>query len=414
MQISTIKTAVRNRLNVAAPILTLRQEGASAMYLNECLESMELASRDCSLDQADEILSQSRGVEAVIWIGTETPSGGNPGWDRLRDFVSKQGLCVLVLTDDGQSKEDLFPPGTAVIYGKKNESKDMLRGRLATLLGIQPVLKQSSMEMRRLSLVTGPANQYMHDLDEEMRLAARLQKDFLPKSLPALPGIRFSAIYRPATFVSGDIYDVMRLDEEHVGFYVADAVGHGMPAALLTMFIKRAMVTKIIEGNAYHIVEPGAALARLNDDLAGQQLSNFQFATCCYGILNVKTLRLRVACAGHPAPMRIHRNAESGELSVNGSLLGVFEKQQYETRVFQLHAGEKLLVYSDGVEVAFVNEGPDKPLRFRQEFGNLAQYDVDSMCQKLLEIINQEEGSLHPRDDVTIVGLEIENAAGDA
>src|SRR5688572_8924311 len=81
-------------------------------------------------------------------------------------------------------------------------------------------------------------------LDEELRLAARLQQDFLPKSLPQVGPVRFHTLFRPAGHVSGDIYDVMRLDETHVGFYIVDAVGHGMPAALLTMFLKNAMVTK--------------------------------------------------------------------------------------------------------------------------------------------------------------------------
>ena len=75
--------------------------------------------------------------------------------------------------------------------------------------------------------------------------------------------------------------------------------------------------------------------------------------------------------------------------------------------MIQLHRGDKLLLYSDGVEVAFVNEGPDEALRFRKEFGDLAHCDVRQMCEKLLDVINREEGSLHPRDDVTIIGIEI-------
>ncbi len=87
-------------------------------------------------------------------------------------------------------------------------------------------------------------NFYMHRLDEELRLAARLQQDFLPKSLPNVGRLHFHTLFRPAGYVSGDLYDVMRLDERRIGFYMADAVGHGMPAALLTMFLKHALVTK--------------------------------------------------------------------------------------------------------------------------------------------------------------------------
>src|SRR4051812_27990222 len=57
---------------------------------------------------------------------------------------------------------------------------------------------------------------YMHRIDEEMRLAARLQQDFLPKTLPQVGPVRFHTLFRPAGYVSGDLYDVMRLDETHV------------------------------------------------------------------------------------------------------------------------------------------------------------------------------------------------------
>ena len=67
-------------------------------------------------------------------------------------------------------------------------------------------------------------------------------------------GVRFHTLFRPAGYVSGDLYDIMRLDETHVGFYMADAVGHGMPAALLTMFIKNALVTKQIGPEGYRLL----------------------------------------------------------------------------------------------------------------------------------------------------------------
>src|SRR5665213_2378159 len=116
-------------------------------------------------------------------------------------------------------------------------------------------------------------NFYMHRLDEELRLAARLQQDFLPKILPQLGQVHFHTLFRPAGYVSGDLYDVTRLDERHIGFYIADAVGHGMPAALLTMFIKHALVTKEIVGNAYRLLTPSESLARLNMSLIDQNLS---------------------------------------------------------------------------------------------------------------------------------------------
>jgi len=321
--------------------------------------------------------------------------------------AAKLGLNALVIDHCHVCDNGL--PLDGAILAQPDESLDMLLGRLATLLDLRKTLNGLASEIQRLKLLNEPLGSHFAQVDEEMRLAARLQRDFLPRELPQVPHLRFATIYRPASWVSGDIYDVMRLDEEHIGFYVADAVGHGMPAALLTMFIKRALVTKRIEGRTYSLVDPGNALKSLNDDMIQQDLSSFQFVTCCYGFLNTKTLRLRIASAGHPAPMRINKKGQMTELDVGGSLLGVFPEQKFETATAQLHPGDKLLLYSDGVEVAFVNEGPDEPLRFRKEFGSLADLDIQTMCDKLVQIIDREEGSLHPQDDVTIVGLQLDN-----
>ena len=108
---------------------------------------------------------------------------------------------------------------------------------------------------------------YMQRLDEELKLAARLQQDFLPRKLPQIGPVTFQTLFRPAGHVSGDLYDVMRLDENHIGFYMADAVGHGMPAALLTMFLKQALVTKEIVPGGYRLLAPSLTMARLNEAL---------------------------------------------------------------------------------------------------------------------------------------------------
>jgi len=317
-------------------------------------------------------------------------------------------IPVVVMQTAEQADAHIHTYGDTALYIRPDESAEMIQGRLLTLLDMRRSIRLLHTEIDRLKTVSQPLNSYFSQVNEEMRIASRLQRDFLPEKPPEVEGIKFATIFRPASWVSGDIYDISRLDERHIGFYIADAVGHGMPAALLTMFIIRAMVTKIIDGNNYTLVEPGDALKQLNADMVAQELNNFQFATCCYGLLNTETLRLRVSSAGHPPPMHILADGQMNELDLSGSLLGVFPEQQYDTIEVQIQPGEKILMYSDGVELAFVDEGPDKPLRFRKEFGNLAELDIQTMCENLVDIINREEGSLHPRDDVTIIGLDFQ------
>ncbi len=169
--------------------------------------------------------------------------------------------------------------------------------------------------------------------DEELRLAARLQQDFLPKSLPQVGRIHFHTLFRPAGYVSGDLYDVMRLDEHNVGFYMADAVGHGMPAALLTMFIKNALVTKQITPEGYRLLLPSETMSRLNESMIEQNLSAATFATAIYGTIDAETLTVSFARGGHPHPMLMRADGSVHAIEADGGLLGVFPRRTLRAEV---------------------------------------------------------------------------------
>jgi serine phosphatase RsbU (regulator of sigma subunit) len=247
---------------------------------------------------------------------------------------------------------------------------------------------------------------YMTRLDEELRLAARLQQDFLPKTLPQVGLVYFHVLFRPAGYVSGDLYDVVRLDETHVGFFIVDAVGHGMPAALLTMFIKRALICKEIGPAGYRLLPPEETLRRVNEALIEQHLSAATFATALYGVIDTETLILTLSTAGHPAPLLL-RGDEMIPIQVDGSLLGIFEQETYRSSVIQLERDDRLLVYSDGVEVAF---GKDIALhrgQWRDELYERRDLPAEGMIIDFSDQIDREAGSLQPKDDLTLMVVEI-------
>jgi len=250
-------------------------------------------------------------------------------------------------------------------------------------------------------------NFYMHRLDEELRLAARLQQDFLPKSLPQIGPIHFHTLYRPAGYVSGDLYDVTRLDESHVGFYMADAVGHGMPAALLTMFIKNALVTKEISPEGYRLLDPSEALSRLNAALVDQNLTRATFATALYGMVNVSTLVCRYSGAGHPPPLLQRADGSSLNLHSEGGLLGIFPNEKYTDGQIRLRAGDRLFVYTDGIEVAFTDDQVMSTEKWRGELERRRTMPVDELLQELADNLDRQNGSLQPKDDLSIIVLEV-------
>jgi len=250
---------------------------------------------------------------------------------------------------------------------------------------------------------------HLSRLDGELRLAGRLQRDFLPKALPRVGTARFNTLFRPAAHVSGDFYDVVRLDEDHVGFYVADAVGHGVPAALLTMFIKHTLATKQIgPAGTYRLLSPGETLARLNTALLDQGLSGSTFATAAYGVVDVRTRVVTLARAGHPHPLLLAGDGSVKPVACDGGLLGILPDEVFGEATFALAPGDRLVLYTDGVEVAFAETAAVSIERWQVMVATHAHPvtgDLLGACATAVEAYN---GDGPPRDDLTLLSLEMD------
>lgn len=247
------------------------------------------------------------------------------------------------------------------------------------------------------------------NLAEQLRMAGLVQRDFLPAVLPNTGEVEWATIFLPAEWVSGDIYDIVRIDEQHIGFYVADAVGHAMPAALLTIFVKQALVMRETVRNNYRIFPPVEVMRNLNERMTGQKLSGYQFATCCYCLLNTKTLQLTYARAGHPYPILIRPDEQPKQLEARGSLLGVFQRAEYTQQTIQLQHGDKLLLYSDGAEPFIGSFGDMDGFSFSEEFcePEFLGMPVAEMFGKLNTMVQNKKIAPSEIDDITAIGLEI-------
>ena len=394
-------------LETKGRILVVSQDGEMPERLSEAMAHLDLAGRSY---RPDEILREYQAlseVDAAIVSLEKLEDLDGRSFDRFLSLMDEWSIECLVLANEISGSSAAGHKWGHVTCASCGESLEMLKGRLATLVEMGTRGPRSNAPVQRVEGRDESSSHSIEEVTEEMRLAARVQEDFLPKELPVMEGIRFATLYRPASWLSGDIYDIMRLDESHVGFYIADVVGHGMPAALLTMFIKHALVTKRIEGHEYQIIEPGEVLAQLNADLIDQNLSNHLFVTACYGILNVQTLRLRISSAGHPPPILDHGDGKIEELEVSGSLLGVFENPEYLTEEFQLQRGETLIIYSDGAEEGIIAESNGETVRFREEFLALSGLDAQRFCDQLYDVIVEARDPRRPVDDTTVLAIEL-------
>lgn len=248
---------------------------------------------------------------------------------------------------------------------------------------------------------------FVDNFSEQLRMAGRVQRDFLPTQLPNNERLCWGTVFFPAEWVSGDIYDVVRIDEQHIGFYIADVVGHGIPAALLTIFLKQALIMRQTIGNSYTVFSPAEVMRNLNIRMTEQRLSGNQFVTSCYCLLNIETLQLTYARAGHPYPILLRPNQAPQQLEAKGALLGIFEQAEFSQQTIQLQSGDKLLLYSDGADTFIGGFDDTGDFHFSQAFCKMKELPIVDMMDKFSGFAKRQKGGAVEVDDITAVGLEI-------
>lgn len=317
-------------------------------------------------------------------------------WTTLKT-LEQANIGAILLNNDINFPFEKFKLATML----ESASVDEMWGRIETNLAYHKNLSIGG------GIMDPPSASIVDDTTEQLKMAGHVQRNFLPQRLPNLKTVRWAALFEPADWVSGDIYDVARLDEQHIGFYIADAVGHSMPAALLTMFLKQAIKMRETTGNDYRIFGPMEVINNLNTEMSDQNLAGCLFATCCYCLLNTRTRQLTFTRAGHPYPVLIRKGQEPVQLESRGGLLGVFEETPFEQQTVQLESGDKVFLYSDGCESLVGSTNEQGEFVFNKDFCSTLNLPIEGMVKRFDKMV--EERAITPAeiDDVTVVGFEL-------
>jgi len=292
-------------------------------------------------------------------------------------------------------------------YLTKPISPIELSARAKSLLRIKKL--HDSLEQRNfeISQINERLEEAYARLDSELRLAQKLQTSLLPQSLPEIAGVAFATKFVSSGRVAGDFYDIFRLDETHVGFYIVDAIGHGVPAALLTVFIKKGIRTKEIRGNSYRIIPPDEVLANLNSDLIGEDLSESPFVTICYCVYDTRERALEYARGGHPYPLLVRADGAYEMLEAEGALLGIVE-ERFTSEKVTMSPGDRLVLYSDGVDAATWSDGSTGQEAFAKACTSYHNLPLTDLLERVGAVIFGENDDRAVEDDVTIIAMSSE------
>lgn len=341
--------------------------------------------------------------QLIILEGSHCPSAALDLCRRFRERLDHRFVPLLYVAGEGTAGGRLaaFEAGADVSLLRPFTLGELL-AQVKALLRIKEAHNRLAGKTAEMHRINKRLQQLHQQIDHEMELAQRIQSSFLPQSLPVVPQTRFAVHYLLRDRVGGDFYDVFRLDEQHVGLYVADAMGHGVPASLLTIFVKKGVRTKEVFGQHYRLVPPEEVLQRLNKDLIDQHLSEHPFITMAYALYNHQEGTFRFARAGHPYPLYVPHQGEPVFWRQDGLLLGVVDAD-FPVHTYTLKPGDKVLLYSDGMDTGHFeghNPGTASLLACASRHRDLPiQEFIDRLARDLL-------GASEQPDDLTLLGLE--------
>jgi phosphoserine phosphatase RsbU/P len=299
--------------------------------------------------------------------------------------LRRNGLAtpVLMLTAHGEERDRVngFDAGADDYLTKPFSIRELL-GRVRAIL-------------RRSEGRPDLANQ------RELEEARRIQERFMPAAIPQAAGLRIAGVSRPARSVGGDYFDVIALRDGSVAVCIADVCGKGLPAALIMANLQAAVRT-----SALQLVPPHALCARVNQMMCGNMAAH-GFITLFYGVIDADRRHLSYCNAGHNAPIMAMHDGATVRLHHGGGILGVFGDWGYEQGRADLHPGDRVLLFTDGI-----TENRDV---FDEEFGEerLIDFvlrhpgtDMAALTESLIDAATR----FHPdfADDLTVVAISVE------
>ncbi len=326
----------------------------------------------------------------------------------LLDDTPRMASCITVTkTKVLEVTEEVFDRvlenSPAVAYAIMRHVVDMLRENDQTSInGL--MAKNRELQEAYEELKAAQANLVEKErMERELEIAAEVQRSILPGKLPQFPDYRFSAFLQPARQIGGDLYNVIDLDEDHIGILIADVADKSVQAALYM-----AVITTLFQVVSTQSRSPAKVALTVHRNLMEVSSGADIFVTAFYGILCRPTRELTYIVAGQDRPFLMRPGQDIETLPGRGRFLGMMDPLELDEYTIQLKVGDRLLLYSDGAVdaenwehkqfglsrlVALLEENRERP--------------IDEFVSILPKEITAWVGEMSAFDDLTLVAFEV-------
>jgi sigma-B regulation protein RsbU (phosphoserine phosphatase) len=284
------------------------------------------------------------------------------------------------------------------------------------IIRLQKDLEERNRKLRDYNAKLGQAYSV---IKRDLKAGAKIQASLMPATPSIICGINFDSIFLPSSFVAGDVFSYFRLDEQYVGFYVIDVAGHGIPAAMLSVTLSKALsptnhqecilkqFMPVPDPPFYRIINPALAVRSLNERFRADD-DTMQYFTMVYGLIDTRTRQAVFTQAGHPPPVYLPKGGKPKLIGEGGFPVGMLPDADYDENEILFEKGDRLFVYSDGITEC---TNPDKAQFSVERLMELLEMGRDLPLGDLMESIKkslrQWRGHNDFEDDITLLAMEV-------
>jgi sigma-B regulation protein RsbU (phosphoserine phosphatase) len=304
----------------------------------------------------------------------------------IADFRIRSMMCAPLLDGEGRAFGALQ---IDTVDQRQRFTKEDLELLVSTASQAALAIQQAQLHEDRVR---------QRELERDMKLATEVQHGFLPEQRPELPGYEFFDYYQPAAQIGGDYFDYIQLPDGRIGIVVADVVGHGVAAALLMVKLSAETRFALISERT-----PAAAITRLNERIC--QTNMQRFVTMIMVVLHPSEHRATIVNAGHMAPLLRRSSSEVEEPSekIAGLPLGVTDALGYEQCDVEIHPGDTLTLFTDGLNESIDLAGAFYTIdRLREQVKKLGA-QVNLLGPAIIEDVRRFLGKAPQNDDMCLV-----------
>lgn len=324
----------------------------------------------------DVMLPDTSGYEICRWV---------------KDHKSYQNIPIIMITalNDKQDMLKGLQAGADEFLTKPVDSHELI-------LRVKNLLKMKS--------ITNDLDDKYMQLHRELMIATELQKSFLPHNIPQYDTVHIDVLYKPSSFIGGDFYDFIEIDERHLGVLICDVKGHGVASAMITATIK----FQIYDLQKQYLF-PASFLEQLNNRLEQffRSTENDYFVTAFYGVLDLENRAFLFSNAGHSAPGLYSSNSLHLLDTDDGLPLGILPDMFYEQKQIQLNVGDELFLYTDGIfELPLCGKAPKQCSGIQELFADertVTILQLRQLKEQITELVSKEQIA----DDINYISIEL-------